>query len=107
MPMKPIPFPKSDPKTLSSWVIYILAAVVVFLFGSYSKSQENLLQNKILELEQKRKEIDEYKQQVAELSIRLDKCKDERTEMLSQFYLKPGLKTMTITPAHHEKMIIE
>lgn len=101
--MKPIPYPKSEPKALSSWVIYILAAVVVFLFGSYSKSQENLLQNKILELEQKRKEIDEYKQQVAELNLRLDKCKDERTEMLSQFYIKPGLKTMTITPAHPEK----
>lgn len=101
--MKPIPYPKSEPKALSSWVIYILAAVVVFLFGNYSKSQENLLQNKILELEQKRKEIDEFKQQVAELSLRLDKCKDERTEMLSQFYVKPGLKTMTITPAHPEK----
>lgn len=105
--MKPIPYPKSEPKALSSWVIYILAAVVVFLFGSYSKSQENLLQNKILELEQKRKEIDEYKQQLVELNLKLDKCKDERTEMLSQFYVKPGVKTMTITPAHPEKIVKE
>ncbi|OJV52557.1 MAG: hypothetical protein BGO31_07900 [Bacteroidetes bacterium 43-16] len=102
--MKPIPYPKTDPKALSSWVIYILAGVVVFLFGSYTKSQEDLLQTKKLELEQKNREIVEFKQQLAELHLKLDKCRDERTELLSQFYVKPGLKTMTITPSNLEKM---
>lgn len=105
--MKPIPFPKTDPKALSGWVIYTLAAVVVFLFGIYSRSQDSLLQNKVAELEQRRKEIEEYKQQLAELSLKLDKCRDERTELLSQFYLKPGIKTMTITPVNHEKILVE
>lgn len=99
MNMKPIPFPKYDQRGLSSWVIYVLVAVVVFLFGIYTKSQEDLLQFKILELEKKQIEADEYKNQIALLTVKLEKCKDERTELLSQFYVRPGLKTLTITPS--------
>lgn len=99
MIMRPIPFPKSDVKGLASWVIYVLVAVVVFLFGIYTRSQEDLLQFKILELEQKQKEADEYKGQIALLSAKLEKCRDERADLLSQFYVRPGLKTLTITPS--------
>ncbi|OJV50500.1 MAG: hypothetical protein BGO31_14150 [Bacteroidetes bacterium 43-16] len=80
-------------RSLVQWIIGILTAVVVFLFGAYTKGQSELLT-------QAQKGEEDAKRDLKEVRAELSKCQNEKNlyEVIHRFGVAPGKKTVEVTP---------
>ncbi len=79
--------------SLVNWIIGALTAVVIFLWGAYTKAQYDLLSDA-------RKGKEDAERDLKEVRVELSKCQEQKNlyEVIHRFGVAPGKKTVEVTP---------
>lgn len=80
-------------RSLVTWIISVLTAVIVFLFGAWVKSQSDLL-------EKETKRADDNQVKSEQWQAKYFECQQQKSmyEVINRFGVAPGRKTLEITP---------
>lgn len=80
-------------RSLVQWIIGILTAVVVFLFGAWDKGQSDLLEKETQRANDNKKDADKWQDKYME-------CQQQKSmyEVIHRFGVAPGRKTVEVTP---------
>lgn len=94
-----IPTSSGSKSNLVSWIIGVLVVAIGALFGYLINAQQSVRESKDKEIERLREDLKASRQETADARRELKDCYEENRAIIGGYSLRPGRKTMIITPS--------